>query len=550
MHRASRVTLLFSLAVLVLFYGRSAHSIPEANFTQRVSVRSNGSQANDDSDRPDISADGRYVAFASDATELVSGDDNEARDIFVHDRQTGITERVSIQSDGGEANFDSDGPSISDDGRYVAFYSFATNLRSNDTNGVADIFVHDRQTGDTELVNIVLGGQANDISYDPEISGNGQYITFWSFASNLVGGDNNSAADVFRFDQFGQTMFRVSLDSNGVEGNGPSSHPSISQDGRYIAFQSDAGNLVSGDSGIYRDVFWRDMNTGQTKRVSVRSNGSEANGDSFDAAISANGRYVSFTSLANDVTNDDNNPQRDIFLRVTQDDTTRRISAVMGNINIWEHSSVSNNGRYVTYRGRPSTTQPVPACDDVLCEIFVYDRDTGTAVRASVSSSGEAGNRDSFAPVVAANGRYIAFSSNASNLVPGDSNGNRDIFVRDYLPDPTLSVNFATGQPGSFFAFASTYYPAQATVQVWVNGVLLGNVTANGDGDVRFRLQSQPGTDVGAYFVTVQSGTSTIHASFRLDNAAPLRADTGSDQLFVLPDGIAFTHFLYLPVVR
>ena len=549
MRHLSRFTLLVSLALLVLFYGRSVHSIPEANFTQRVSLRSNGSQANNHSDRPDISADGRYVAFASDATELVSGDDNGARDIFVHDRQTGITERVSLKSNGDEANFDSDGPTISDDGRYVAFYSFATNLHSNDTNGVADIFVHDRQTDETKLVNIVLGGRANDISYDPDISGNGQYITFWSFASNLVGGDNNLAADVFRYDQFGQTMFRVSLDSNGVEGNGPSSHPSISQDGRYIAFQSDASNLASGDSGIYRDVFWHDMNTGQTQRGSVKDGGGEANGDSFDAAISANGRYVSFTSLANDITND-SNPQRDIFLRDTQNSTTSRISSVMGNVNIWETSSISNNGRYISYRGRPSTNQPVPACDDVVCEIFVYDRDTGTAVRASVSSSGEKGDKDSFAPAVAANGRYVAFSSSATNLVPNDTNDKRDIFVRDFLPAPTMSVNFATGKPGSFFFFEGTYYPANTAVQVWINGVLLGNVTANGDGDVRFRLLSQANTDTGAYFVTIQSSLASARTSFRLDNAAPLRADAGSGPLFVLPDGIAFTHFIYLPVVQ
>jgi len=542
-HNLHLTFLFFSLALLLLFHSRLAHTIPEANMTERVSIRSNGNQANDHSYTPDISADGRYIAFASDATELVSGDDNQSRDIFVHDRQTGETELVSVNSDGNEGNFDSDSPAISDDGRYVAFHSFATNLRSNDTNGVADIFVHDRQTGDTTLVNIVLGGQANDISYDPDISGNGQYITFWSYASNLVGGDNNNVSDVFRYDRIGQTMFRVSLDSNEVQGNFHSSFPSISQDGHAIAFESGASNLVSGDSGIYRDVFWRDMNAGQTKRVSVNSNGNEANGDSFGAAISADGRYVAFTSLANDVTSNDNNPYRDIFLRDTQNNSTERITGSMGDLNTWEEPSVSGSGRYLTYRGRP----PLP-CDQTLCEIFVYDRDTDTAVRASVSNSGAAGNEDSYTPVMAAGGRYVAFGSKAPNLVPGDTNNYRDIFVRDHLPVPTMSVNFATGQPGSFFAFDGTFYPANLPVQVWVNGALLGSVTANGDGDVRFRLQSQANSDVGAYFVIVLSGTDSNHTTFRLDNAAPLRPDEGSGPIFVLPGGIAYTHFVYMPM--
>jgi hypothetical protein len=287
------------------------------------------------------------------------------------------------------------------------------------------------------------------------------------------------------------------------------------------------------------------MNTGQTKRASVKSDGNEANGDSFEAAISADGRYVSFTSLANDVTNNDNNIFRDIFLRDTQNNSTERITENTGDLNTWEDSSVSSNGRYIAYRGRP----PQP-CDQVLCEIFVFDRDTDTAVRASVSSGGSAGNEDSYTPVVAAGGRYVVFASKATNLVPNDTNGNRDIFVRDYLPSPTMSVNVATGQPGSFFTFSGTYFPANAPVQVWLNGVLLGNVTADGDGDVQFRLQSLGSTDTGIYFVTVQSGNTSNHLPLSLDNTAPLRPDTGSGPLFVFPDGIAFTHFVYLPVVQ
>ncbi len=549
MSRILRLTLLFGLGLMSMLVSRSAHTTPLALTTERISLRTNGNEANDDSDQPDISADGRFIAFSSDATELVSGDDNNARDIFVHDRETGSTERVSLNSDGEEANFDSDAPAISDDGRFVTFHSFATNLRDNDTNGVADIFLHDRQSGDTTVVNIVLGGQADDISYDPDISGNGQFITFWSHASNLVGGDTNEVADVFRYDRIAQTMFRASLDSNGVQGNGHSRYPTISQNGRYLAFESDASNLTSGDTGIYRDVFWHDMNTGETKRVSLRHNDQEANGDSFEAAIAADGRYVAFTSLANDITDNDDNVRRDIFVRDTQNDTTELITAVMGDIDTWELPSISGNGRYVTYRGRPAPEPPQQACQGVLCEIFVYDRQTDTVTQASVSSGGTVADGDSYQSVLAADGRYLAFSSKATNLVANDDNGRRDIFLRDFLPAPTLTINHATGQPGSIFALNGTYYPPNQSVAVWINGVLLGQSTSDSSGNLHFRLQSQPTSDSGAYFVTTQIDTFSGHASFYLDSSHPLHPDAGSGPLFALPNGIAFTHFQFLPLV-
>lgn len=549
MPHLSRFTLLFVLVGSLLWLHDLSAYAPLATFTQRVSLRSNGNQGNDNSNTPDISADGRYIAFASDASNLVSGDNNDARDIFVHDRQTGTTKRVSVDSDGDEANFDSDSPSISDDGRYVAFHTFATNLRNGDTNGVPDIYVHDRQSGKTKLVNIVLNGQTNDVSYNPQISGDGKYITFWSFATNLVGDDTNNVADVFRFDRVGETMFRVSLDSNGVQSNGHSRYPTISENGRYIAFESDANNLDLGDTGFYRDIFWHDMNTGETRRVSLHSNGSEASGDSFESAISANGRYVVFTSLANNLTSNDDNVRRDVFIRNTENDNTERITDVMGNIDTWELPSVSSTGRYVAFRGRPAPEPPNQDCQGVLCEIFVYDRQSHSTVRASVSSSGSAANDDSFMVAMAADGRYLAFSSTASNLVANDTNNDRDIFVREFLPPPTLGINFTTGKPGSSFALSGRYYLANQTAQVWVNGRLLGNVSADSSGDLTFRLQSQTNTDSGAYYVFVKAGTYTTHSAFYLHNSFPTRADTGNGPAIALPDGIAFTHTQFLPLV-
>jgi len=178
---------------------------PTAGATTRVSVASDGGQGNGDSRYSSISADGRYVAFRSWASNLVGGDTNSEQDIFVHDRQTGQTTRVSVASDGGQGNYDSQYPSISADGRYVAFDSWASNLVGGDTNGGPDVFVHDRQTGQTARVSVASdGGQGNDGSYWPSISADGRYVAFYSWASNLVGGDTNGCCDIFVHDRGGR----------------------------------------------------------------------------------------------------------------------------------------------------------------------------------------------------------------------------------------------------------------------------------------------------------------------------------------------------------
>jgi Tol biopolymer transport system component len=201
------------------------------------------------------------VAFASSATNLVSGDTNKHPDIFVRDLQTNQTTRVSVASDGTQANNFSFNPSISADGRYVAFTSWANNLVSGDTNGGRDIFVHDRQTGATTRVSVATGGgQAAADSQRPSISADGRYVAFESDASNLVSGDTNNHPDIFVHDrQTGVTM-QVSVASDGTQTYAFSSDPSISADGRYVAFGSEADNLVSGDTNGRFDIFVREMN--------------------------------------------------------------------------------------------------------------------------------------------------------------------------------------------------------------------------------------------------------------------------------------------------
>ena len=281
--------------------------------------------ANGPSTGPVLSADGRYVTFASEASNLVDDDTNGTGDVFVYDRQTATFTRITVDSSGAESNGLADPLAISDDGRHVTFISNAPNLVPDDTNDRADVFVHDRKTGSTTRVSVdSSGAQANDHSggivadsreVGGSISGDGRYVAFPSLASNLVSGDTNESDDVFVHDRRSGTTTRVSVDSTHTEGNNASYDPSISDDGRYIAFASLASNLVSGDTNHHADVFVRDPRTATTHRVSTDATGAQANDGSLFPSLSGDGRYVAFTSLASTLVPGDTNQVTDLFVR-------------------------------------------------------------------------------------------------------------------------------------------------------------------------------------------------------------------------------------------
>jgi hypothetical protein len=280
-------------------------------------VDSAGLEGNGNTYNSAISADGRYVAFYSNASNLVAGDTNAHFDVFVRDRTLNTTSRVSVATDGAEGNSDSDGCSISSDGRYVAFFSLASNLVAGDTNGVNDVFVRDRTLNTTNRVSIsidFLGAGANADSDDPSISADGRYVAFESNATNLVAGDSNSKLDVFVRDRNAGTTTRVSVGGLATQGNNDSFVGSISADGRLVAFESDATNLVAGDANAKRDVFVRDLVSGTTSLVSVDSSGAQGDGDSHRPDISANGLSVAFTSRAANLVSGDTNGVDDIFV--------------------------------------------------------------------------------------------------------------------------------------------------------------------------------------------------------------------------------------------
>ena len=347
-----------------------------AGATQRVSVDSSGAQGNGASSSPSFSAGGRYVAFTSEATNLVPGDTNVSPDVFVHDRSNGVTERVSVDSTGVQGNSISASPSISADGRYVAFGSGATNLVAGDTNLKDDVFVHDRVAGTTELVSLdSTGVQGNGMSLAPSISADGRYVAFWSFASNLVPGDTNATYDVFVHDRVTGATERASVGSAGAQGNSGSYDPSISAGGRCAPVMAYASYLVPGDTNATRDVFVHDRVTGTTERVSVDSAGAQGNNSSDWPSISADGRYVAFDSWASNLVPGDANATDDIFVRDRVTGVTERVSVdsagAEGNTG-GDRPSISADGRYVSFHSVASNL--VPEDTNATWDIFVRDR--------------------------------------------------------------------------------------------------------------------------------------------------------------------------------
>ncbi len=405
-----------------------------AGVTSLISVSSDGTQTNNYSYSPSFSADGRYVVFESLASNLVANDTNGFEDVFVHDRQTGVVSRVSIGSDGTQGNSRSWVPVFSADGRFVAFSTNTTNLVAGDTNGVQDVLVHERQTGITSRVSVSSDGtQANRDSNAVTISADGRFVAFVSAASNLVSEDTNNAADIFVHDRQTSTTSRVSVRSDGAQGNGSSFEPSISADGRFVAFSSYAHNLLAEETiESWLDVFVHDRQTGITSLVSVSCDGTETNGLSQKPAITPDGRFVAFQSEATNLIASDTNRVSDIYIHDRQTGITSLVSVssngTQGNLTSY-YPVLSADGRFVAFVSE--ATNLVANDTNGVADIFIHDRQTGITSRVSVGSDGTQGDKFSNAPSLSADGRFVAFASKSTNLVIGDTNGQLDVFVHD-----------------------------------------------------------------------------------------------------------------------
>ncbi len=418
-----------------------------AGETKLVSVNSNGTLANGPSGGGNgdgdyygggMSADGRFVVFDSAASNLVAGDTNNESDIFVHDRLTKQTSRVSISSSGRQGNSYSHGPHISGDGRYVVFTSGASNLVPGDNNGLADIFVYDRQTKQTSRVNLASNGtQANNYSGHPSLSADGRFVVFDSGATNLVKGDTNKKSDVFIHDLQTKKTSLVNITLNGSPANGHSGIPVISADGHFVAFSSNADNLVAGDTNQASDIFVHDRKTKQTSRISVATNGREGNSVSFSPHLSADGRYVVFESASSNLVNGDTNNATDIFC---YDRQTKKISLISQSSSVHQDNAysstpdISADGRFIAFLSNANNL--VENDTNEAEDIFIYDQLTKQTSRVSTGPNGLQGNfiSDNY-PHLSVDGRYVTFISYADNLVANDLNQAGDIFVHDRLLD-------------------------------------------------------------------------------------------------------------------
>jgi Tol biopolymer transport system component len=398
-----------------------------------------------------ISSDDRYVVFASAATNLVQGDANGSWDVFLLDRQTGTLKRASVSGLGSAPNASSAGASMSPDARYVAFGSAATNIVAGDTNGKADVFVLDRQSGTTVLASVGPNGvQGDNDSNNPVITPDGRYVAFNSLADNLVPGDTNGVADVFVRDmQLGVTT-RVSVSSSGAQGNmqsgtAASGAPVISADGRYVAFGSAATNFVpGGDMNSSPDIFVHDLVTGQTTIMSVDSSGAQNFYGGVDPAISADGRYVAFDSQGAYVPTDGNG-QRDVYLHDRLTGTTSLVSVAITGLagNAYANNpSLSSDGRYVAFIS--FSVNLIPGSTNFGVNVFVRDVVAGVTTQVNVTSAGaQPGNTfiQSFNPTISPDGRFVTFNSDAHDLVPGDTNNAMDTFLHDRLTGTTERVS-------------------------------------------------------------------------------------------------------------
>lgn len=415
--------------------------------TSRESVSSAGVQGDFHSNLPTLSSDGRFVAFQSSASNLVAGDTNFRPDAFVRDRMTGQTTRVSIASSGAQGTGNAELPSISADGRLVAFMSDSPQLAPGAALGTFQIYVHDRLTGQTTPMSTGAGGVLGSFSsHEPSISADGTVVVFESGASNLVAGDTNNAQDVFVHDRTTGQTTRVSLSTEGSQGNGNSggdvgSRPRLSSDGRFVAFQSRASNLVAGDTNGASDVFVHDRQTAQTTRVSVSSAGAQAAGESINPSVSADGNFVAFTSTAaNLVVGDANGATPDIFLRDRQLGQTTVVSVASNGIQGNSQSgypAVSADGTVVAFWSSSTNLVASPDVNGAVTDVFVRDRAASTTTIASITTGGVQGDLDSRQPEISADGRYVAFDS-LSALVAGDNNTFYDVFLRDRGPPPPI----------------------------------------------------------------------------------------------------------------
>ena len=401
--------------------------------THLISVASTGGVGNLGSVDSALSDDGAFVPFYSYASDLVAGDTNGETDIFLRDRNGQFTTKVSQAPGGGQADDGSVAPVITPDGRFVAFHSHATNLVPGDTNGREDVFFFDRSTSSTTLVSQSMsGGSANGQSWSPSMSVDGHYVAYSSSANDIVPGDIGFTRDIFVWDRTTDETILVSRGRNGKPANNSSFSPDISGDGRYVTFSSRAKNLVPGPRDRLHHIYLYDRELDKIVRVDQKPNGIPGNRDSSsEPTISGDGSTVAFGSKARNLSRDDSNYYYDVF---SYDVGTGLLELIThaydgGPANgegYFDDATVSADGRYVAFDS--DATNLVPDDGTTWGDAFVYDRTTDTATLISRTRDGQA-NRSVFEPMISDDARFVTYYTYASNLFDGDDNECTDVFI-------------------------------------------------------------------------------------------------------------------------
>ena len=518
--------------------------------TQLVSVATGGSPGNDASDVPSLNTMGTQVAFSSDATDLVTKDTNGKTDVFLRDLTAKTTELVSVKNGGSsvQGNGDSFSPSISGDGDQIAFASDATNLLSNsgtDDNDATDVYLRTRSASTIQLVSRSCGDQIGDQqSYAPRITSDtastAAGVSFVTDATNLLQGcsgspapDNNNATDVYFRTLRGAPLFteRVSIDTTGAQFPRPSLESAVSGDGLTVAFATGSPDVVTGGPGPGAEVYKRDRSStpAATTRLSAPLNGTALGpAETGFPAISGDGNTVAYVSAASDLVTDDSNGVSDVFVYDRAKNVTSRVSLGMSGAQANGPSgtdsapALSADGRIVAFTSDASNL--VPGDTNGQGDVFVFDRATKETTRVSVGLGGvQATGGDSFSPALSADGRYVAFASDATNLVDGDTNGATDVFVYDRQSKTTTRVSLGPGGAQADDASFSPSLSADGAVLAFISRAT--NLTSGDNGGENVFVRD---LKAGTTTKVTRSGSASS-PSLSADGKAVAFASAGTD---------------------
>jgi hypothetical protein len=434
----------------------------QAQTIVRVDVANDGTESYGGASAVDVCDDATRVVFVTDAVGLDPADKTGYRDVLLRDLVAGTTKLVSVRTDGAQGNRASSNPRISGDGRFVAFESDASNLVDGDTNNATDVFLRDLAAGTTTRVSIASdGSEADGRSTLLAISSDGGRILFLSYADNLVAGDTNWFSDLFLRDVVAGTTQRVSTAADGSEADAGAWSGGMSRDGGVVVFDSWSDNLVSGDTNNASDAFVKDLATGVVVRASVDSNGGELSHGlgyytGYGSSISGDGALVLFSTNQPDLAPNDTNGVFDTFLRDLAAGTTSIVSVdsngeVSAADNVGTHpAGISSDGRFVLLGSDAFALAPNEGFRNYgYDDVYVRDRSLAMTTRQSDNPQGFAGDAASYVGAMTPDGVHVVFTSYATDLVASDTTTGSCAFLLTRPLRGASSSSYGAGLAGT-----------------------------------------------------------------------------------------------------